>query len=247
MRQFELAEVALYLVLTCQSLCQAFRLLAHCPFALHVDLYGSLQFAQRVVVVLLHLFRLRPHQLEVLLEGIEYLRELFAVDGREFCRTLLEDALGGGAHLFAQQSHLLRHLLLLLLHLLLLGFLLSTHLLLKGFALLTHLLLLRLLHRLHLLPERFLLVAHLLAERISLLLFLLFGQGDTFLACLHLRAHGKEDSQCSQSDADDEIQKIYEFHSHCLMIVQCKDTKKTLMSNVQCSIIFEAYLFNYVI
>ena len=113
-----------------------------------------------------------------------------------------------------------------LLHLLLLRLLLRTQLLLKGFAPVAHLLLLRLLHRLHLLPECLLLVAHLLAERISLLLFLLFGQGDTFLACLHLRPHGKEDSQCSQSDADDEIQKICEFHSCCLMIVQCKDMKK---------------------
>ena len=31
------------------------------------------------------------------------------------------------------------------------------------------------------------------------------------------------------------------------LVILRKDTKKTLMFNVQCSIIFEAYLFNYII
>ena len=146
---------------------------------------------------------------EVILQRVKYLGELLAVDGRELCRTFLEDALGGSAHLLAQECHLLRHLLLLKL-------LLRTQLLLKRFAPVAHLLLLLLLHRLHLLPECLLLVTHLLLRRSAAL-----------PGSLHLRPHGKEDSQCSQSDADEEKYEIIdEFHSYCLMIVQCKDTNK---------------------
>jgi hypothetical protein len=122
---------------------------------------------------------------------------------------------------------------------------LTAHLLLLRFPLFPHLLLMCLLKSLHLLPERLLLLSHLLSECISFLLFLLFGQGDTFPGCLHLRPHGKPHTYGTNSDADDEIEKIYEFHSYCLMIVQYKDTKKTLMLNVQGSINFVAFLSNY--
>ena len=92
-----------------------------------------------------------------------------------------------------------------------------------------HLLLLRVLKRPHLLAERLLLLAHLLLKGSHLLLLLLLGRCILLLGRLHLCPHGKVNTRSTQSDADDEIEKINEFHSYCLMIVQCKGTKKILM------------------
>lgn len=99
--------------------------------------------------------------------------------------------------MFAEECHLLCHLLLLC-------FLLRAELLLNSFALFAHLLLLRLLQGLYLLAECFLLVVHLLSQHVTFLLLLLFGRNDTFLCSQHLRTHGIEDGYATDGKSDKE-------------------------------------------